>query len=127
MEKKGSFSKSIEREQQDDITTHPADSQKVAEVRFRQGAGSTEREAKDPVKNSNPTEAVEQESTTSNQGRRYPLRERRAPRRFPDEEHVLLTDEGDLERFEEATRDTHNRKWLSVMQDEMDSLHENHT
>ena len=62
-----------------------------------------------------------------NQGRRYPLRERRAPRRFPDEEHVLLTDEGEPETFEEAKEDTHNRKWLSAMQDEMDSLHENHT
>ena len=62
-----------------------------------------------------------------NQGRRYPLRERRAPRRFPDEEHVLLTDEGEPETFEEEKEDTHSRKWLSAMQDEMDSLHENHT
>ena len=46
-----------------------------------------------------------------NQGRRYPLRERR----FPDAERVLLTDEGELEIFEEAKRDTHNRKWLSAM------------
>ena len=40
---------------------------------------------------------------------------------------MLLTDEGDPEIFEEAKDDTHNRKWLSAMQDEMDSLHENHT
>ena len=40
---------------------------------------------------------------------------------------MLLTDEGEPESFEEAKDDTHNRKWLSAMQDEMDSLHENHT
>ena len=39
------------------------------------------------------------------------------------EEHVLLTDEGEPESFEEAKDDTHNQKWLSAMQDEMDSLH----
>ena len=39
----------------------------------------------------------------------------------------MLTDEGEPESFEEAMRDTHNHKWLSAMQDEMDSLHENHT
>ena len=43
-----------------------------------------------------------------------------------DEEYVLLTDEGELESFEEARKDTHCHKWLSAMQDEMDSLHENH-
>ena len=40
---------------------------------------------------------------------------------------MLLTNEGELESFEEAKEDTHNRKWLNDMQDEMDSLHENHT
>ena len=40
---------------------------------------------------------------------------------------MLLTDEGEPESFEEAKEDTHSRKWLSAMQDEMDSLHENHT
>ena len=40
---------------------------------------------------------------------------------------MLLTDEGEPESFEEAKDDTHSRKWLSVMQDEMDSLDENHT
>ena len=40
---------------------------------------------------------------------------------------MLLTDEGEPESFEEAKGDTHSRKWLSAMQDEMDSLHENHT
>ena len=60
-------------------------------------------------------------------GRRYPLRERKGPRRFPDAEHVLQTDEGEPESFKEAKEDTDSRKWLSAMQGEMDSLHENHT
>ena len=62
-----------------------------------------------------------------NQGRRYPLREKRDPQRFSDAEHVLLTNEGEPESFEEAMKETHNRKWLSDMHDEMDSLHEKHT
>ena len=49
------------------------------------------------------------------------------PQKFPDREYVLLTDEGELESFEEAKKDAHNKKWLHAMQDEMDSLHVNHT
>ena len=40
---------------------------------------------------------------------------------------MVKTDEGEPESFEEAKGDTHSRKWLSAMQEEMDSLHENHT
>ena len=40
---------------------------------------------------------------------------------------MLLTDEGEPESFEEAKGDTHSREWLHIMQDEMDSLHENYT
>ena len=40
---------------------------------------------------------------------------------------MLLTDEGEPESFKEAKEDTHSPKWLSAMQDEMDSLHESHT
>ena len=43
------------------------------------------------------------------------------------EERVLLTDEGEPKSIDEAKNDTHNRKWLSAMQEEMDSLHENDT
>ena len=56
-------------------------------------------------------EEVEDELTVPNAGRRYPLREQRAPRRFPDEERVLLTDEGEPESYKEAKKDTHNREW----------------
>ena len=79
----------------------------------------------DPESDSDEEEILE--TVAESQRRRYPLRERRAPRRFPDPEHVLLTDEGEPESFEEAKDDTHSRKWLSAMQDEMASLHESHT
>ena len=75
----------------------------------------------DPESDSDEEETLE--PVAESQGRRYPLRERTPPRRFPDPEHVLLTDEGEPESFEEAKDDTHSRKWLSAMQDEMDSLH----
>ena len=74
-----------------------------------------------------PTEEVKQETSASNGGKRYHLRQRKGLQRFPNEEHVLLTDEGEPEIFEKAKRDTHNLEWLSDMQDEMDSLHENNT
>ena len=70
---------------------------------------------------------MKNEPVAEGQRWRYPLRERRPPQRFLDAEHLLLTDEGEPESFEEAKEDTHNRKWLSAMHDEMDSLHENHT
>ena len=62
-----------------------------------------------------PTEEVKQKPIVANEGRRYPLRERRALRIFPEKEYVLLTNEGEPESFEEAKKDTHNRKWLSAM------------
>ena len=99
-------------------------------TRFGQRTESTEEESdtgtgQDPESDSDGEET--KEPIVGNQVRRYPLRGRRPPQRFSDVEHVLLTDEGELESFEEAKKDTHNRKWLSAMQDEMDSLHENHT
>ena len=59
-------------------------------------------------------------------GRRYPLREKRAPTTYASE-YILLTDEGELECYDGAIADKHKEKWLSAMQDEMDSLHENYT
>ena len=52
--------------------------------------------------------------------------ERSFPHRFPNGKPVLLTDNGEPESFEEAKKDTHIRKWLSVIQEGMDFLHENH-
>ena len=117
----------------DEIWTHPAksrltleeptsygDDTKPAEEEVEEGEIGT---GQDPKSDSDEEQRVE--PVAEGQRWRYPLRERRPPRRFPDVEHVLRTDEGEPESFEEAKEDTHNCKWLSAMQDEMDSLHEN--
>ena len=84
--------------------TEPAE-EEVEEAEIRTG--------QDPESDSDEEEIGE--PVAGGQRRRYSLRERRPPRRFPDAEHVLLTDEGESESFEEAKDDTHNRKWLSAM------------
>jgi len=40
---------------------------------------------------------------------------------------VLLTDGGEPDTYEEAISHVHSKEWYNVMQDEMGSLHENHT
>ena len=47
--------------------------------------------------------------------------------RYSPNEYVLLTDEGEPECYEEAMEDEHKNQWIEAMQDEMKSLHENHT
>ena len=51
------------------------------------------------------TREVEEELNVLNEGKRCPLRERRTCPRFPDEECILLTDEGEPENFKEVKRD----------------------
>ena len=74
----------------------------------------------------NEESAITFEPESTEGGRRYPLRERRAPIRYSSQ-YGLLTDEGELECYEETITEEHKEKWLSAMQDEMDSLHENYT
>ena len=38
-----------------------------------------------------------------------------------------MTDEGEPECYRESIANEHREKWLSAMQDEMESLHENYT
>ena len=38
-----------------------------------------------------------------------------------------MPNEGEPECYDEAITDEHKEKWLSAMQNEMDSLHENYT
>ena len=54
-------------------------------------------------------------------GRRYPLKERRAPTTHVSQ-YILMTDEGDPECYDETIADKHKEKWLSTMQYEMDSF-----
>ena len=133
-EKKTTSSESTDRDRLEETRVYPDGSRIPVEdqyepARFRQeteaiGGDQNTETGEDPESDSD--EELTEELEAKNQGRRYPLRERRVSRRFPDEEHVLLTDKGEPS-FEEAKEDTHNRNWLSALWDEMDSSHENHT
>ena len=78
----------------------------------------------EPKPNEKSVRTFEPEPTT--RGGRYPLRERRAPTTYASQ-YILLIDKCQLECYNEAIVDEHKEKWLSVMQDEMDSLHKNYT
>ena len=69
-------------------------------------------------------ETSEREPTMS--GRRYPLRERKAPTTYASQ-YILLTDDGESERYKEAMADESREKWLNAMQEEIESLHANYT
>ena len=47
--------------------------------------------------------------------------------RYFVDDYVLLTDGGEPKIYEEAMEDENKMKWVDVMQDEMKSLHENHS
>ncbi|KAL9253449.1 Retrovirus-related Pol polyprotein from transposon TNT 1-94-like protein [Drosera capensis] len=47
--------------------------------------------------------------------------------RYPSDEYVNLTDGGEPECFEEAMNSEEKQKWQDAMEDEMKSLHNNHT
>ena len=78
----------------------------------------------EPKPNEESVETPEPEPTM--EGRRYPLKERRAPTRYTNQ-YVLLIDEGGPECYDEAIVDEHKEKWLSAMQEEIESLHGNYT
>ena len=54
-------------------------------------------------------------------------RERRPSTRYSVHEYVLLTDGGEPESYKEAVETEDREKWEEAMQDEMKSLHDNHT
>ena len=58
---------------------------------------------------------------------RWSIRQRFPSSRYLPNEYVLLTDGGEPECYEEAMEDEHKNQWIEFMQDEMKSLHENHT
>ena len=65
--------------------------------------------------------------TAEEQHLRRTTRVRRPSSKYPSEEYVTLTDEGEPQCFQEAMKDPYRNKWLQAMQEEMNSLHENHT
>ncbi|KAJ4721959.1 Retrovirus-related Pol polyprotein from transposon TNT 1-94 [Melia azedarach] len=58
---------------------------------------------------------------------RRSTRVRQPSSRYPVHEYILLTDTGEPECYDEAIEDDHRNEWIEAMQDEMRSLHENHT
>jgi hypothetical protein len=58
---------------------------------------------------------------------RRSIRDRHPSTRYSVDEYVLLTDGGEPECFAEAMKDEHKSEWVDAMQDEMKSLHDNHT
>ena len=58
---------------------------------------------------------------------RRSTRDRQPSTRYYVDEYVLLTDGGEPECYAEAMEDEHKKECVNAMQDEMKSLHENHT
>lgn len=54
-------------------------------------------------------------------------RQRKPSTRYPSDDYVTLTDGGEPECYDEAMESDEKKKWLDAMQDEMKSLHDNHT
>jgi len=54
-------------------------------------------------------------------------RQRKPSTRYSFDEYVTLTDGGEPECYQEAIENEEKQKWLDAMQDEMKSLHDNHT
>ena len=54
-------------------------------------------------------------------------RQKQPSTRYSCDEYITLTDGGEPECFEEALDSEEKKQWLDAMQDEMKSLHDNHT
>ena len=58
---------------------------------------------------------------------RRTTRDRRLSPRYHTNEYVLLTDEGEPQFYEEEVEDENRAHWVGAMEDEMQSLYDNHT
>ena len=58
---------------------------------------------------------------------RRSTRDRHPSTQYYVDDYALLTDRGELESYDEAIKDENKMKWVDAMQDEMKSLHENHS
>jgi len=70
-----------------------------------------------PVPEDPPTVPLRRSSRDRVPSTRYPL----------DQYVVLLSDGSEPECFADAMGDEHRKEWMKAMQEEMDSLHKNHT
>jgi hypothetical protein len=69
----------------------------------------------------------EESSTPPRPEARRSSRDKRPSTRYSQEEYVTLTDQGEPQSYKEAINDTHKEEWKQAMQEEMQSLQENHT
>ena len=76
-----------------------------------------------------PTNEVEEEVHESPEEPflRRSTRERFPSTRYSSDEYVMLTDVGEPETYQEATSVDEKKQWLKAMEEEMESLRENHT
>ncbi|QHO13807.1 Retrovirus-related Pol polyprotein [Arachis hypogaea] len=58
---------------------------------------------------------------------RRSTRERHPSQKYSSHEYVMNTETGEPKSYQEAMSDEHKKDWLKAMQEEMKSLHENHT
>jgi len=82
--------------------------------------------AVDNVESEEHLEQASLEPSTEIQLRRS-TRERQPSRRYSVDEYVLLSDGGEPESYQEAMLHDQKNEWQKAMQEEMKSLHENHT
>jgi hypothetical protein len=73
-----------------------------------------------------PLEQASSEPSAEIQLRRS-TRERQPSRKYSANEYVLLSDGGEPESYQKVILHDQKNEWLEAMQDEMKSLHENHT
>jgi hypothetical protein len=80
----------------------------------------------DNVESEEHLEQASSEPATETQLRRS-TRNRQPSRKYSTNEYVLLSDGGEPESYQEVMQHDQKKQWLEAMQDEMKSLHENHT
>lgn len=88
-------------------------------------------EVDDPVDDDVDDDAIEIDHHGSPEVQPVPvrrsIRDRNPSMRYPSSDYVLLTDGGEPESFEEAMDSDDKQCWIDAMEDEMKSLHDNHT
>lgn len=72
-------------------------------------------------------EMTDETNATTQPPLRRSTRERRASTRYPRDEYVVIADEGEPQSYEQAITSEHKGEWEKAMQEEMQSLHDNHT
>ena len=94
--------------------------------------GDAQEDFDDRVDDDGPAEQVEQAPPESfdppvEPQLRRSMRERHHSSKYPPHEYVMLTDGGEPENFHEVMSHQHKNEWFKAMQEEIKSLHENHT